>query len=256
MKQWLIKVAMTLALASAVPFASAVTVGAEYCQDDACGNAYIGNTKPDATGFRNWMAANGHSVKFLYGNLDFWPKDPVDSTVPGGLDWYYGDEPNVLYLSTHGASNTTRYYPTTGRTLNIDGLDTCRSYTQNPNTGKQWWKLGDKNLRILHLSTCEGLELTDLAHWDGVAKGLHLITGYDGTMADTPSAGSLMAFYGNLGYTVKQAHFLSRVSGDRAVIMAYGVTRDDAINRRDHEKYSWSMARLGPHTWRAWSWVD
>lgn len=252
-----IRLAAALGLmACFAPSATSVTFGAEYCQDDACGNAYIGNTKPDATGFVAWMQMNGHTKRFFYGNLDFWPKDPVDNSVPGGLDNLIGDYPNVLFLSTHGASNSAYYYPTMGRSLSIDGMNTCRSYTRNPSTGKQWWKLGDDNLRILHLSTCEGLELTDLAHWDAVANGLHLITGYDGGMADTPSAGMKIAFYGNMGFSLKQAHFLSRVSGDRAVIMAYGVTRADAINRRDNEKYSWSMARLGPHAWRAWAWVD
>jgi len=238
------------------PRALAVTFGAEYAQDDACGNAVINNTKPDAEGFVSWMQAFGHSRKYFYGNSNFWPTDEVDSSVSGGLDSYYGDNANVTFYATHGSSNSSRFLMTTGATKTIDGVSTCRSYTDNPNNNKQWWKLGDKSARILCLSTCQGLELSDLAHWDGVANGLHMITGFDGNESDTPSVGGNFALWANLGLSVKQAWFNARPSGNKAVVMAYGINSSDARNRRDNEKLSWSMAKLGPHTYRAWSWIQ
>jgi hypothetical protein len=233
----------------------AVTVGAEYCQTDACGDATISNTKPDASGFISMMQAFGHSKKFLYGNTNFWPEDEVDCSVSGGKDCLYGDTANITFFSTHGGSDATRFRMTTGVTHVVDGISTCKSYTSN---GNQWWKLGNGagTTRILNLSTCHGLELTDLAHWNAVAQGLHMITGFDGSESDSPSVGQNYAFWGCLGFSVKQAWFNARPSGNKAVVMAYGTSSADAVNRRDNESFGWSMAQASPHSWRAWAWIQ
>ncbi|HEY3267811.1 MAG TPA: DUF6345 domain-containing protein [Armatimonadota bacterium] len=248
----------TLAGAALLPRspASAVTVGAEYAQTNTCGWATIPNTKPDAEGFVNMMQAFGHTKRYLYGNGSFWPEDAVDCTVPGGLDCYYGDRPNVVFYSTHGGSSATRFRMAAGATHTVDGISTCTSDTNNPVTGRQWWKLGDNSARILCLSTCQGLQLTDLSHWDSVAKGLHMICGFDGSESDSPSVGGSFALWGNLGLTVKQAWFNARPSGNKAVVMAYGTSQADAINRREGERFSSSMAAIPPHSWRAWAWIQ
>ena len=235
--------------------ARAATVGGEYANQDACGNSYLPNADNNVGGYVSMMQAFGHTRRFLYGNASYWPDDLIDSTVPGGKDHLYGDTVNHLYISSHGGSNAARFRITAGATRTIDGLSTCRAHTQNPNTGNQWWKLGDGQVRILNLYTCHGLELSDLAHWNAVARGLHIITGGSGNMYDSAGAGSNYAFWGNLGLSVKSAWF-SSVSADTKVVMAYGVSQADAVNRRDNEKFSWSTARLAPHSWRAWSWVD
>jgi hypothetical protein len=234
----------------------AATVGAEYCQTDACGDATISNTKPDASGFITMMQAFGHTRNFLYGNASFWPEDEVDCSVSGGKDCLYGDTANITFFSTHGGSDATRFRMTTGVTHTVGGISTCKSYTSN--SGTQWWKLGNGAgaTRILNLSTCHGLELTDLAHWDGVAQGLHVITGFDGNESDSPSVGQNYALWGNLGCTVKQAWFNARPGGNKAVVMAYGTSSSDAVNRRDNERFSWSMAQAAPHSWRAWAWIQ
>jgi hypothetical protein len=249
-------IALVGLLAASLTSATAATVGAEYCQNDACGNAFIGNTKPDATGFISMMQTYGHSRVFFWGNTNFYPEDNVDVTVPSGLDAWFGDKANITFYSTHGGSSMARFLMTTGVTHVVDGMSTCKSYTSNPTTGKQWWKLGDGELRILNLSTCHGLELAHLSHWDWVSNGLHMICGFDGNESDSPSVGSTYAFLGNIGFTVKQAWFGARPAGNRAVVMAYGVDLADARNRRANERFSWSMARLGPHTWRAWAWIE
>lgn len=246
-----------LALLITVPSgAFAATFGAEYCQTDACGNATISNTKPDASGFVNTMQAFGHTRKYFFGNASFWPEDMVDPSVSGGKDHLYGDNANITFFSTHGSSNATRFLMTTGATHTIDGVNTCRSITNNG--GRQWWKLGNGSgrTRILNLSTCQGLQLTDLAHWDSVAQGLHIITGYDGNMSDSASVGGNYAWYGNVGCTVKQAWFAARPSGNKAVVMAYGTSQADALNRRDNERFTWSMNQASPHSWRAWAWIQ
>lgn len=240
----------------------AATVGAEYCQTDACGDATISNTKPDASGFITMMQAFGHTRKFLYGNTSFWPEDEVDCSVAGGKDCLYGDTANITFFSTHGGSEATRFRMTTGATHTYGGISTCKSYTSS--SGAQFWKLGNGAgaTRILNLSTCHGLELTDLAHWDAVAQGLHMITGFDGSESDSPSVGQNYAFFGciNLpffgGFTVKQAWFSARPAGNKAVVMAYGTSAADAVNRRDNETFGWSMAQAPPHSWRAWAWIQ
>lgn len=242
----------TLIAAAAFP----ATIGAENCKTDACGNGSIANTKPDAAGFVKVMKAFGHTLKFWWSDGSFYTPDQVDASVTGGLDTVIGDAANITFYSTHGGSNVQRYWLTTGRTMPIDGVLTCESYTSHPQTGKQWWKLGDGQNRILNLSTCHGLQLTDLGHWNAVAKGLHLICGYDGEMSDSPSVGSSYAFLGNLGFSAKQAWFAARPSGDRAVVMAYGTSPSNAINRRDKERFSSSMAAATPHSWRAWAWIQ
>jgi hypothetical protein len=239
----------------------AATVAAEYTQTNACGWATINNTKPDAQGFIAWMTAYGHSKKYLYGNGNFWPNDAVDSSVPGGLDSGYGDNANVTFYSTHGGSSTNNFVMATGQVHTIDAYNTCTTDIRNPSTGRQWMNLGDKQARIVSFSTCQGLQLTDLAHWDPVADGIHMITGFNDNESDSPSVGGNYAFFGNLAFfgtpmfTVKQAWFMARPSGNNAVVMAYGVNAADAFNRRDNEKFNWSMARLGPRTYRAWAWI-
>ncbi|HEY3414946.1 MAG TPA: DUF6345 domain-containing protein [Armatimonadota bacterium] len=243
-----------LAVSLLLPAGSrAGTVGGEYANQDACGNAYLPAAGDNVGGFVSMMQVFGHTRRFLYGNSSYWPDDLVMCSVPGGKDCLYGDTVNHLYLSSHGGSDATRFRITTGATRIVDGISTCRAWTSNGST--QWWSMGDGSVRILNLYTCHGLELSDLPHWDAVAQGLHVITGGSGNMYDSASAGTNYAFLGNIGFSIKSAWFAS-VSADTKVVMAYGVSQSDAINRRDNETFNWSMARLGPKTWRAWSWVN
>jgi hypothetical protein len=244
-------------LAVAAFSANAATVGVQWVQTDACGNSTINNTKPDAQGFGAWMQWFGHTRKFQLGNANVWPNDTVDQTVSGGMDQWYADDVNMYYVATHGSSNSQRFLITMGSTKVIDGINTCRSWTRNPNTNAQWWRLGDRNARIVNLAVCQGLQLEHIPNWDPISRGIHMITGYHGNMKDSPSIGGTYAFYGNLpGVTVKQAWFAARPSGDRAVVLAYGTSLNDALNRRDNQRFSWSMARLGHRTHRAWSWIQ
>lgn len=238
--------------------AGAATVGVQYVQSDACGNGTISNTKPDAQGYGAWMKHFGHTRKFQLGNTNVWPNDTVNQpTVAGGMDPWYADDVNMFYIATHGSSSPARFVYTAGSSKVIDGSSTCRSTTFNAATNRQWWRLGDKNARIVNLATCQSLQLEHLAHWDAVANGIHLLTGFHNNVKDSPSIGGTYGFYGNLpGVTVKQAWFAARPKGDRAVVMAYGTSLNDALNRRENEKFSSSMARLGPRTHRAWSWIQ
>jgi hypothetical protein len=255
--------AVVLALSVAAG-SQALTFGAQYVQTDACGNGTISNTKPDASGFVTWMQFYGHQRKFFFANKDAWPGDVISSHISGGEDSSYADDVNIYYVATHGSSNATSgFLYTAGSTKTVDGLSTCRARTRHPSTGAMWWRMGDKNNRILSLGTCQGLNLTDLHTWDPVQRGLHIITGFDRNVSDNPNIGGNYGFYGNMPFTtVKQAWFLAtppKGSGstpNRGVIMAYGTSLNDAVNRRDNQRFSWSTARLGTATHRAWAWIN
>lgn len=232
-------------------------VAGEYANQDACGNDYLPNADDNVHGFVDGMISfGGHSRQFIYGNVNFWPSDLVDCSVSGGGDCSYGDQPTVLFLHSHGGSTKEAFRITGGKNQTIDGTNTCRAYTYR--NGKQWWKLGDKNLRYLLMNSCHSLELAHLSHWDGVAQGLHILTGGDGDLYDLSGRGMLVAFYTEYWFnmTIKSAWFATRDSRETVVVMAYGSSRNDAINRRDHEKFGWSLSRVSPVTWRAWSWID
>ncbi len=232
-------------------------MGGEYTNDDACGNPHLSAADDDVHGFINVMKAFGHTRKFVWGNTLFWPEDLVDCSVTGGIDCNWGDKVTAMYLHSHGGSTPEAFRITTGVFHEIDGINTCRSYTYRNN--KQWWKLGDKNLRYLFMVSCHSLELDHLAHWDGVAKGIHIITGGDGDLFSRSSRGSTFALLMNMPIfkqTIKSAWFSVRGSNETVVVMAYGSSRSDAINRRDREKLGWSTARVSPVTWRAWAWIN
>jgi len=251
--RWSIVLALTL-----IPFsARGTTVAAEYATQDACGNATLGNAGGNANGWMNTMQAFGYSRLFVYGNAAFWPDDIVRCSVTGGKACVYDDRANIVFLESHGNSDADKFRITTGVTHTIDGQSTCRAWTHNPSTLNPWYSIGENNMRILSLVSCHSLQLTDLAHWDGVTPRLHMITGGDGDLYDNAGRGANYAFYGSLPWgTVKQAWFASHWYGhETAVVMAYGVNASDAFNRRDNERFNWSMAPLGPHTYRAWSWI-
>jgi hypothetical protein len=110
--------------------------------------------------------------------------------------------------------------------------------------------------------SCHSLELSDIAHWDPVADGIHILTGGSGNMYDNPGRGGAFAFWGNVwtpifgGPSIKQAWFMaSPDSRERPVVLAYGVDSNDALNRLNNENFHWSTNRLGPRTYRWWAWL-
>jgi len=234
--------------------ARSATVGAQWATWDTNGDPKLPNAYGNARDFYNVMGFFGHTKKFLAGDSNFWTGDLADPQVSGSWDSSFSDNVNIYLFETHGASDAAAYYYSPGHDNTVNGVNTSIGGTRI--NGTQWTRLGNKNLRIFNMITCHGLELSDLAHYDAVADGIHMITGGTGLMYDISGRGWNYAFWGNLGLTVKQAWFNAAGSSETPVVMAYGVNSSDAFNRRDHEKFSSSMARLGPRTYRAWSWLD
>lgn len=231
------------------------TMGAEWANWDTNGDPFLPNTGSNASDFYFTMSAFGHAGKFLSGNGNFWKGDTVDPNVTGSWDQSYADNANVYFFSTHGGSNANAFVMSAGFDNVVDGDAGHLSWTNSG--GHQWWILGNKDLRILGMVSCHSLQLTDIPHWDPVAAGLHLITGGDGLMYDNAGRGRAWALFGNFpGISVKQAWFIaSPDSRERPVVLAYGVNSSDALNRLNNERFSSSMVRLGPRTYRWWSWM-
>lgn len=234
--------------------ALAATVGAEYANQDTNGDPYLPNTGSNASDFVNVMSAFGHANLLLAGNSNFWTGDPVAPPISGAWNPTYADSVNIYFFSTHGGSNASAFFMSPGHDNTVDGVTSHTSYTTLG--GHNWWRLGINNCRILSMVSCHSIELSDIPHWDSVANGLHMLTGGSGLMYDNSGRGFNYAFWGNWGLTVKQAWFNASGGGETPVVMAYGVNSSDAFNRRDNERFNWSMARLGPRTYRAWSWIN
>lgn len=234
--------------------ARAATVGAQWATYDTNGDPKLPNAYSNVRDFYNVMGAFGHTKKFLAGDSNFWTGDLADPIVSGSWDSSFSDNANIYIFETHGASDSAAYYYSPGHDNTVNGVSSSIGGTRI--NGAQWSKLGNKNARIVNMITCHGLELSDLAHWDSVADGVHMFTGGTGLMYDISGRGFNYALWGNFGLTVKQAWFNAAGNSETPVVMAYGVNKGDAVNRRNNEKFSWSMARLGPRTYRAWSWIS
>jgi len=78
-------------------------VGIEWVMNYHDPELNLGQTKPDAEGFYNWLGGNGWAKKFNYGNDAAWEKDWRDCTL-GGIDCTYGvDRADFVYFSGHGS---------------------------------------------------------------------------------------------------------------------------------------------------------
>jgi hypothetical protein len=179
-------------------------VGAEYI----AGSEGIPNSGPNAQGFIK-VADGKTGIPFIYGEGDFWETDLEDpDVIPGAQDAQYGDNVDMLYVSTHG---------------NADGLSTTDSVGDGFVHRKEM-SLGDNDLEWLVASACRVLSGTGsevVERWKGVFNGLHAIYGYYTTAADVSNEGSTFAFY-LLGssyqkaMTVKDAWFTATAATEPA----------------------------------------
>jgi hypothetical protein len=177
-------------------------VGAEYI----AGSEGIPNSGPNAQGFYNYAKSKTNGA-FIYGDGDFWESDLEDKDViPGTMDETYGDNVDMLYLSTHG---------------NGDGVSTADAHGDGF-ASRQELSLGDHDLEWFIASACKVLTGNDVVtRWQGVFNGLHAMYGYYTTAADVSNEGSTFAYYlmGGPGLTpmkVKDAWFAATAATEPA----------------------------------------
>lgn len=169
-------------------------VGVEYINDfhGIAGN--LGLTDDDALSLYSRLGNCGWTRRFAWGNDLAWETDWKGSDKPGtGQENFYADAVDLAYISTHGWSDGILF----GSTHNDHYLTTseCRL---------NW---GDLDAEWIGLSSCLAMQ-TDASrrNWAWCMDGLHLLMGFETTMADV-NHGNWFGYYLCNGYSLTQAWF-------------------------------------------------
>jgi hypothetical protein len=89
-------------------------------------------------------------------------------------------------------------------------------------------------------------------------QGVHIVCGYVGTAADSWWTAGLGADFADdiCGGDAIAGSWVSRAysfwTGDKSIAIAAGVTRDDAINRRENERLDWRDLNVASTSWLVW----
>ena len=173
---------------------ASLEIGVEYINNfhGVAGN--LGLTDDDALSLYNRLGNCGWVRRFAYGNDVAWETDWKGSDKPGtGQEDTYVDSVDLAYISTHGWSDGILF----GSTHNDHYLTTseCRL---------NW---GDRDAEWIGLSSCLAMQ-TDASrrNWAWCMDGLHLLMGFETTMADV-NHGNWFGYYLCNGYNFTQAWF-------------------------------------------------
>jgi uncharacterized protein DUF6345 len=230
-----------------------VRVGVEWVNHfhaDACQQAELSYCDDQVVGFYDHMNWYGHIQVFNWGNDNAWETDFRHPDFGGdSLNW--SDDVHFCMVNDHG-----------GNSDNIVSFYFSKAHT-NCSVSSTKMRLGRKNLKWLAALGCDAVLNTNADHivavWGGPMQGAHIVCGYIGTAADswwTKDVGKDFAdFIGGDGYTIAHSWLSSAHSfwtGDAPIAIAAGVTRDDAINRRDHETLNWRDWNIAATNWLAW----
>jgi len=227
-----------------------------------------------AANFRSWYEENGHTVFSRWQDGNVWGSDFRDPSVGdsdgGDLNSTGGsDVPQLYFFQGHGTcENTSSATPNDFIVVcgNFGKPDTTRIGTQ-----VRWGSLGGGHLQFAFLDASCPMELPGLSNsWFPVFQGLHLATGFSGdashdayNSSDRPdqfgalTAGPPPGFPFNqlsVGDAWMTAGLTDIQSGCSAVVIAAGVDRADAIDRRDNERVTDNRSDPQPN-WFAWRWI-
>ena len=193
---------------------------------------------------------NNPDKVFCWGNDNAWESDFRHPDFGGdSLNW--ADNVHFLFYSNHGGNS--------GSTMRIcfsKPHNNCRSFTSQ-------WKLGDKMLKWLVLDCCDCVLNTSTSHlstvWFPPAHGIHMIFGFvgEGTDgADNSFLGFIFGAEAAVGSKLSNAWLdvASASYDDVAIAMAYGKTKEEAINRRENETINWRDYDVESANWLAWKW--
>jgi hypothetical protein len=233
-----------------------------------CGGPDLPLTIPEGRAFATWYLFSGHTAVTRWENGDVWGADFRDDG--GDVDPSGGSElPEIYFYSGHGSCQN----PPTATTP--DFIVVCGNFgTPNGvNIGTQSrWGNAPGHLDFLFLDASCPMDLVSLANnWFPVFRGLHMAVGHSGTSnadtLDSSDRGSQFAartvgLPGPFGWLFPQQSVgdawmdtgtIDIQSGCSAVALAVGINRDDAIDRREHERVT--DGRSDPAAnWAAWKW--
>jgi hypothetical protein len=197
------------------------------------------------------MQKRGHPKIFSWGNDNAWERD-FRHPDHGGDSLNWSDNVHFLFYSDHGGN-----WANTMHIAFSKARDNCLGASSQ-------WKLGSKQLKWLVLDCCQCVLNTSAAHvaavWFPPAHGIHMIFGYVGDGHDAASTRFMGKNFGKragngekLGNAWLDTAYSSSPD-DNPIVMAFGATEAEAINRRDNETVNWRDWNVSSSNWVAWKW--
>lgn len=168
------------------------TIGVEWVQKYNGLQGNLSNTKAQAEGFYNTLAA---TRQFNWGDDLAWDQDfetQGRGSPASGTDQIYADNVDAVFFSGHGSPD--RFY------FGVASFDDSVA----KNTEIRW---GDLDSEFIALDACNILEANgvfDRWGWP-VFAGLHYILSFHTVTGDEPHRGRLLAQYLNAGWTIREA---------------------------------------------------
>jgi Family of unknown function (DUF6345) len=230
-----------------------------------CGGPDLPLTIPEAAAFRVWYGLAGFSVFSRWENGDVWGSD-FRNAAGGDLEPNGGsDVPEVYFYSGHGSCQNPP------SATSPDYIVVCGNFGK-PNwvtIGTECrWGNGAGNLRFAFIDASCPMDLVSIGNsWFPTFRGLHMAVGHSGTSSadtlDSVDRGSMFAVYTvgflffpqlSVGDAWMVAGPIDIQSGCCAVALAAGNDRNDAIDRREHERVTDNRPDPTPN-WFAWKWV-
>lgn len=204
-----------------------------------------------AVGFANKMVQKGHTLVFNWGNDNAYEKDFRHPDYGGdSLNWV--ENVHFVFYSGHGGNWDDIFHNTFAVTK-----DFCFGQSDK-------WKLGSKKLKWIVFDSCQGVLHADTEHignvWFKSAFGVHIIFGFVGNGHDswwTDDYGKDFGTKAGRGSRLSDSWLDEAYSfwlDDNPIAIAFGVSRSDAINRRDNETINWRDSDISSANWLAWKW--
>jgi hypothetical protein len=251
--------------------AHSVRIGVEWTNkfhhdDKDCDEVDSPYSSLSAEGFLATMRSFGHEQIFDWGNDNAWWSD-FDHPDFGGDSLNWSDNVHFCYFAGHGgqfhfegklAMNiafSSRHNPP-----NPENHAPCRSLSPH-------WRLGAKRLKWFVFDSCVTVKDTDPNHivevWGGPMQGVHLLFGFIDLNWVGPTNHMLRAMFATdicKGKALANAWldtayaWVNHDQPNRPIAIAAGVSRDDAINRRENETLDWVPFDVASTNWLAWKW--
>lgn len=229
-----------------------VRVGVEWVNDfhaDTCEQNDLSYCDDQVEGFLDHMGSHGHVKVFDWGNDNAWETDFRHPDFGGdSLNW--SDNVHFCMVNDHG-----------GNSNNVVSFSFSKAH-DNCSVSSTTMRLGRKSLKWMAALGCDAVLNTNADHivacWGGPMQGVHIVCGYIGTAADSWWTSDLGEDFADdicdgdtiAGSWVSRAH--SFWTGDDSIAIAAGVSRDDAINRRENENLDWRDSDVASTNWLAW----
>jgi hypothetical protein len=232
----------------------------------ACGGTDLPATIGEARGFAHIYQQAGHQLRSGWEDADVWGSD-FREAGGGDVEPQGGSDLVELYLfAGHGICQAS---PTA---TDPDFISVCSPNGQ-PNdvtigTEVRWGNHSSSSIQYAVIDASCPMDLISIANsWFPVFRGMHIAMGHSGNASadtlDSPhrgwqfgaySTGSLFYPHYSVGEAWLSAGTVDIQDGCCAVALAAGVSRDDALWRRDHETIGVHSTFNFTPAWFAWKW--